>query len=186
MNLYEFCDKYGISQRKAKRLEKDGLLSFDVDDTVPLSAMRHSLGKGNALTPMQLIELIENPKSIPMLGRYAGKARDQIADLGDLSQSAAPIEVVAALSDAARGDPEAVHVMCDWLRRVIPSRPVGHSYVAIRLLLGMQESIRQYEAPRITLAMLHCRKSPKLAGWWRSEPTGSRKATVYERPSHDL
>ena len=187
MNIYEFCEKYRITMRKAKRLEKDGWLTFGEVDDLGVMEIRHRLRSGNLLSVSHLMQLADNPAWVPMLGAYAGKAREQLAALGDWRNEPAPIEAAAAIAEASKGNPEAVHVVCDWLRQVIPAHPVTHSYVAIRLLFGVPESIRHFEAPRIAMVFTNCRRSESLAGWWRVEPQGSRKVTLYQRPvAHDL
>jgi hypothetical protein len=66
---------------------------------------------------------------------------------------------------------------------VIPAKPVGHAYLAVRLLLGLAPNIRQYDVPRIPRALLNCRLHADLVGWFRVEKVKSRNVTIYQRPA---
>lgn len=182
MNIFEFCERFHISLAKARKMNKAGVLRLDENTSEAITEIRHSLSRGQPLTAAQLVELVENPSAVLDLGRYASRAQDELDALGDARAQAAPKLVAAYVTDAAKGDPEAVGVLLDWLKRILPAQPVSHSFIAVRLLLGLAPNIRQYDVPRIPRALLNCRRHDAFAGWWRVENRKSRNVTIYQRP----
>lgn len=183
MIFFEFCEKYHISPAKARRMFAEGLLEIDAPPPLPpmVTAIYQTLARGQSLTAAHLVELIENPDMIPDLGYYADRAKAEIAALGKIEP--APKAIVAYVTDAAKNEPEAVDVLLGWLREILPAAPVGHAFIAVRLLLGLAPNIRQYDVPRIPRALLNCRLREEFAGWWRVEKRGSRNVTIYCRPA---
>lgn len=183
MNIFEFCERFHISLAKARKMDKAGVLRLDENTSEAITEIRHALSRGQALTAAQLVELVENPGAVLDLGRYASRARDELDALGDARNEAAPKLVAAYVTDAAKGDPEAVGVLLDWLKTILPARPVSHSFIAVRLLLGLAPNIRQFDVPRIPRALLNVRRHDAFAGWWRVEKQKSRNVTIYSRPA---
>lgn len=182
MNIFEFCERFHISLAKARKMNKAGVLRLDENTSDAITEIRHSLSRGQPLTAAQLVELVESPSAVLDLGRYASRAQDELDALGDARAQAAPKLVAAYVTDAAKGDPEAVGVLLDWLKRILPAQPVSHSFIAVRLLLGLAPNIRQFDVPRIPRALLNCRRHDAFAGWWRVENRKSRNVTIYQRP----
>lgn len=182
MNIFEFCERFHISLAKARKMNKAGVLRLDENTSEAITEIRYSLSRGQPLTAAQLVELVENPSAVLDLGRYASRAQDELDALGDAKAQAAPKLVAAYVTDAAKGDPEAVGVLLDWLKRILPAQPVSHSFIAVRLLLGLAPNIRQFDVPRIPRALLNCRRHDAFAGWWRVKAHKSRNVTIYQRP----
>lgn len=182
MNIFEFCERFHISLTKARKMNKAGVLRLDENTSEAITEIRHALSRGQPLTAAQLVELVESPSAVLDLGRYAARAQDELDALGDARGQAAPKLVAAYVTDAAKGDPEAVGVLLDWLKRILPTHPVSHSFIAVRLLLGLAPNIRQFDVPRIPRALLNCRRHDAFAGWWRVEAKKSRNVTIYQRP----
>jgi len=182
MNIFEFCERFHISLAKARKMNKAGVLRLDENTSEAITEIRHALSRGQPLTAAQLVELVESPSAVLDLGRYADKAQEQLDALGDARAQAAPKLVAAYVTDAAKGDPEAVGVLLDWIKRILPAHPVSHSFIAVRLLLGLAPNIRQFDVPRIPRALLNCRRHDAFAGWWRVENRKSRNVTIYQRP----
>jgi hypothetical protein len=179
-SIHEFCAEFHISLRKAQRMEKRGWLRVDTS-TTPADEIRLSLQRGAKLTAAQMVELIEHPGAVLELGRYSERAQSELEALGNATQEAAPRAVSSVILEAYENDPEAVATMVRWLKGVIPGEPVGHAYLAVRLLLGVPENVRKYDVPRIQRALMNCRNHPELAGYWRTEKHLSRKRTVYQK-----
>jgi hypothetical protein len=186
MNIAEFCQEFRISQKKAKAMQSRGVLLLVDDDTAQAAAIRQSLIKGQPLSALQLVHLVESPSALMQLGRYASKASDQLDAIGDALGERAPIEIAAAISDAARGDRESLEALAAWLVSVLPVEPVGHSWIAARLLLALPANIREFDAPRIPRALMRCRKIDSFAGAWRYSSRSGRKFTLYQRPKNPL
>jgi hypothetical protein len=181
MNIYEFCEKFRISLRKARKMDKAGVLRLDSGESEHGAEIRQQLRKGQPLTVAHFLYIIEEPTILSELCPYDEKAKNQLAALGDVNDEAAPREVAAYITDAARGDDEAIGILVGWLKGKIPAEAVTHHWVAIRLLMGLAANIRGYDVPRIQRALLNCRKSPDFTGWWRVETIRSRQVTFYQR-----
>jgi hypothetical protein len=185
VNIYEVAEKHKISLNKLRAMDKDGLLRLD-ESANASDPIRATLMKGNPLPVSQLVQLVEEPSLLLDLGKYARDAEKQIAALSDPLRQVAPKPVAAAVTDAAKNDPEAVALLVAWLKEIIPTRPVGHAFIAVRLLLGIPPAIRKYEAPRIGRALLNCRNNPALAGWWTVKPGVQSNSTIYQKLVLDL
>lgn len=183
MNIYEFCEEFKISLGKARKMNKRGVLRLD-GDSEAAGEMRHYLGRGQALPAAHLVKLLEEPALLLDLGRYSDKSEQQIAELGArVKDDAAPREIVAYIGDAAKGDAEAVAVLVEWLKEILPAKPVPHAFIAVRLLLGLAPSIRKFDVPRIPRALLNCRRHDDFAGYWRTMPAAGRNITIYSQPA---
>lgn len=185
MNIYEAAEKFKISLKKLRAMDKAGILRLD-ESANASDPIRATLMNGDPLAVWQLVQLVEEPALLLNLGKYAQEAEKQLAALRDPLSQAAPKSAAAAVTDAAKNDPEAVAILCTWLRDIIPARPVGHAYLAVRLLLGIPPAIRKYEAPRIGRALLNCRNNPALSGWWTVKPGVKQNSTIYRKLALDL
>jgi hypothetical protein len=185
MNIYEVAERHKISLKKLRAMDKDKLLRLD-ESANASDPIRATLMNGDPLPVRQLVQLIEEPGLLLDLGKYTSTAEAQIAALGKPQNEIAPKPVAAAVTDAAKNDPEAVAILVAWLKEIIPPHPVGHAYIATRLLLGIPESIRKQQAPRIGRALLNCRNHPSFAGWWSVKPGVSQNSTAYQKLALDL
>lgn len=185
MNIFEISDKAGISVKKLRALDKLGVLRHDASTTA-LDEMRATLKTGNRLNVAQLVHLIENPAGLLELGKYAPKASAQLDELGNATKQAAPREIAAQILEAFEKEPGAVAAVVDWCKSIIPAHDVGHAYIGARLLLGVPEASRKFEAPRLQRVMMNCRDHPAFAGWWRKERSVSRNRTIYRKLALDL
>lgn len=185
MNIFEVSEKHKISLKKLRALDKDGILRLD-ESASASDPIRATLQNGDPLPVWQLVQLVEEPALILELGKYSAAAQSQVDALGHPERQPAPKSAAAAVTDAAKNDPDAVALLVDWLKSVIPTRPVGHAYLATRLLLGIPPAIRKFEGPRIGRALLNCRNNPAMAGWWSVKPGASQNSTIYRKLVLDL
>lgn len=182
--IHDFCEAFHISLSKARKMEKAGWLRL-ADSNSFTDPIRASLANGDRLTAAQLVQLIEAPSGLLELGKYAGRAELELAAL--CKPQVAPRDVVANIMEAAKGEPDALQIMVDWLKSIIDEKPASHAFVAVRLLLGIPEGIRKYEGPRIPRALLNARNHPDFAGWWHVEQgPKNRNVTVYQKKVLDL
>lgn len=183
MNIYEVSRRVGISLSKLRSLEKLKILKlYPEEELAP--ALRFHLGRNAHLSVAQLLALLDAPATLDDLGRYAVRARAQLTSLGDVKAGAAPRDVTAYSIDAGKGDVAAAEILAAWLRSVLPGFAVTHHWVAVRLLIGLPESLREQNAKMLTLALLHVRKLPSFAGWWHSEEFGMRNTIKYHAKAH--
>lgn len=189
MNIFEISDKHKISVKKLRAMDKDGLLLHDAS-TTPLHAIRETLKTGNRLNVGQLVYLVENRSGLLDLGKYTEKARAQLEAIRDAAGQVepAPLEVASLVLEAFERDGAAVAAVVAWVKSILPPHPVGHSYVAARLLRGVPEASRVHDLPRLRRVMMNCREAPEFAGWWRNEKDArtSRNRTVYQKLALDL
>lgn len=184
-SIHEFCAEFHISLAKAKRMDKRDWLRID-SATTPVDEIRFALKRGAKLTVAQLVELIENPAGLLELGKYAVNAEAQVKMLGDVKAQVAPREVAANVLEAYKNENEAVAIVAAWLYSIIPAAPVGHAYLAVRLLLGVPANIRHYDAPHMQRVLMNCRTHPILAGCWKTVKQASRNVTFYVKKPLDL
>lgn len=185
MNVFEFCERYHITLAKGRKIAKENPHWFGEAGSA-VDAMRAYLAKGVGITTAQLVDLIENPSWMLSLGKYAEKAEVALGALHNPRAQVAPKIVVANIMEAAKGETEAVQILVDWMRSIIPAHPVSHGYIAARLLLGIPANIRKSEAPRIPRALLNAREHDDLKGWWRVDKGVSHNKTTYQKIMLDL
>ena len=181
MNILEISEKFKISVPKLRKMDKAGVLILDEDIGGTILDIRHNIKTNNNLTVMQLVYLVDNPAMILQLGRYISAAQTQIDDLGDIEP--APRIVGANLVFAARAEPDSVAVLVEWIKAILPSEPVGHTWLGVRLLLGCNVNSRREYALRLGRAFFECRKQPDFASWWHVEKKSNRNVTIYQKPA---
>jgi hypothetical protein len=183
MTLLEFCEKFRVSHKKAKLMLKAGVLRVaDVTDAACVGIIG-TLTNRSPLSALELSALADNPALILSLGRFAGRAQEQLDAIGDATHETAPIEIVAAISDAARGDPVAVDMLATWIKSILPAESVSHAWIACRLLLASPTNLREFDAPRIPRALSRVRKLESFADWFTYEKRAGRNVTLYARPN---
>ena len=183
MNLLEFCEKFKISQKRAKAMHKQGVLLLDDAFPPMLVSVSATLRTGKPLSALQLCYLAENTSEALKLGKSAGKALEQLDDIRDALGDRASIEIASLACDAAKqGENEALRALVAWIKSVLPCHDVGHAWIASRLLLALPEGTRQFDAPRITRALARCRALPDFAPFWRYEVLNKRNVTIYKKP----
>lgn len=183
MNLIEFCETFKVSLPKARKMKKAGVLRLDETLSEQVTAIRHTMARGQPLTAMQLCHLIEHPKDLLDLGSHASRAQEQLREMGNAKLEAAPKHIAAHISDAARSNKQAASLLASWIKQVIPRDPVTHSYLAVRLLLGLPENVRKFDVGRIPRAMMEVRKLEEFSGWFEVHVQGKKTFTIYKRPS---
>lgn len=181
--LREISQKTGVGIWTLRKLKKAGYIRAE-DENAEAQRMRSILSKQRPLSVADLITLIADPTIMYDLGRYSETARSQVAALGAVEATAAPREVVAYVDDAANGRPEAVAVIGDWLRSVIPPHKVSHAWIATRLVWNSHANLRPADIARAPLALIAARK--EIPGWWRVEKIAGRNQTFYEKPKIPL
>lgn len=189
MNIFELSDKSGIAVKRLRILDKLGALRHDAS-TTPTDEILATLKGGNRLNVGQLVYLVENRGELLELGKYTDKARAQLAEIGNTTGQGAPREIASQILEAFEREPAAVAALVAWAKTIIPARPVGHAFIAARLLLGVPKATRGYDAPRLRRVMLNCREHPEFAGWWKHEKIQgtkkSRNRTIYQKLALDL
>lgn len=188
VDVYAINLKTGISIRTLKKMERLGFLKTTKPQNPETARMEWTLRKGNPLSVINLLRLIENPDLIFELGEYTDKAESQVAALGDAKGEAAQPSIATVIDSAARDDPEYVEALAQWMMIAIPlGRDVPHHYLAVRALLGVSVNLRPYLAGRIARAFQNVRETPSFYGWFTFKTTRyARNATFYHRPKFEF
>ena len=188
LTLLEFCDKFKISHHKAKKMQREGVLLLAEETSLDLARIRETFMHGNELSALEMCAIIETPSLLTQLGRYAARALDQIETLDDPMNAQAPRDIALSVMDAANGDEDAIAAFVDWLRRALPGdgSAVGYHWIAVRLMLPLNASVRKHEGEKIRRALARARKHEAFAGWWKYERKSGRNVTVYARPQNSL
>lgn len=187
MNIYQLSVKAQIPVVRLRKLEKLGALKVDGENEF-IDRLIFHMRKNSVLTAAQCLTLIEASDLLDELHaakpRYAKRAREQLQILGDVLPAAR--EATAAIAGASRGDDDESLIVAEWLKSILPSDPVPHAWVAVRLLKPLNEFQREQSSPLISPALLNMRKLPEFAGYWRSEKFGTRSVIKYFQPALDL
>lgn len=186
MNIFEIHEKSGVSLRALRKLEKLSVLKLEAVNPM-VEKMAYMLGKSQQLPVDALAALVEDPGLLVELGRYAGEAEFQVSSLGKVDRDIAPADVAAEIEQAAKGDDGAVKKLAGWLKGIIPTDcAVGHHFVAVRLLLGVPETLRKYAYSRLGRALLNVRRHKSFEGWSSYDTSGHHKVSRYHRPAKDF
>jgi hypothetical protein len=183
-DIYEINLKTGISLKKLRSMKKQGFLSVTIPKNPETSKMLWTLRKGNRLTVLDLVALIENRDSVGELGSYASLAQKQLEALGDAQGEAADLSIVNVIDQASQNKDEWLDVLEQWMKKVIPpNRDVPHHYIAVRAVLGMPQYHRGSAGWQVPKAILNVRDRHSFAGWYTVKATSyAHKATFYHRP----
>lgn len=185
MNIYQLSNKTGLSLTNLRKLEKLGVLKLS-NDCEKLSKLHFHMRGNQTFTLAMLLWLHDEPDLIEELGYisslYEQRARRQIMTLGNAAGSLAPKEVTAAIADAARGDRASALLIGNWLKSILLDNVASHHWVAMRLLIPLNEFLREQSLSLIPLALLNMRKQMEFAGWWRSKKFGSAHQIFYAKP----
>jgi len=187
MNIFELSNKTHISVKSLRKLEKlkidFGALDDEPDDFLHAAKIRFVLMRKGQLTVEQLLQLIVDPSLFDMLKKYEARARAQIAALGDYQATLAPREVTAVIDRAAGAEADAALILAQWFGDVLPAEPVGHHWVAVRLLLPLPVFQREKAMSLVSLALMHMRKLDAFRPYWESiENKSGRKEIRYFQP----
>jgi hypothetical protein len=154
--------------------------NFDANEE-PSEEIFYWLARGQHLTVRHIVMLLERPALLDLLGPQERNAREQLREVGNAREEAAPPNVAACI--AARNlNPKTISLLVGWLRSVLPAQPVSHFWVATRLAFGLPQDVRQERSAYMRFALKQCRKHPDFAGWWGTENRFLRNALFYHRP----
>lgn len=176
MNIHQLGNRTGISLAILRKLDKLKVLKIEAESDAA-AEIRFHLMRNQRMTVAQCLTLIADPSLVDELGKYATRASAMLLELGDVQ--GAPNEVAAEISQAAKGDDDAALVIAQWLMQVLPAGTVPHAWVAVRLLLPLNEFMRVQYLSLVGLALMNVRRLPEFAGYWRSVKIGGKNEIRY-------
>ena len=183
MNIHEIAKRSGVSLVNLRKLDRMGVLIVD-QESERAGALRFHMARNPQLTTGQLLELMDDSDLIDELGSYEPRAREQLAAIdwkGTALPWSAPKYVTAAIRDAGKGDENAARIIAGWLMEILPAvgKPVGHHWVAVRLLHPLNAHLREQNSGLVSFALSHVRRLPEFAGYWKLEKIGKKNETRY-------
>lgn len=184
MNIHDISRRTHISLANLRKLERLGVLMLD-DENELAPVLRLHLGRNQRMTVAHMLALLDAPAMIAELGKYADRAKSQVDALGDVKASVAPREITAEIPEAAKGNPQAIRALGDWIKGALPEYAVPYHWIAVRLLFPLNEFLREQNSRLVNLALLKLRQSPDFAGWSRSVPRGGKTTTIFSRPANN-
>lgn len=193
MDIHDLSQKYGITKRKLRRMEKDGVLRVGKSQLPKHWQMVRSDIRKGKLTARSIALGYRFPKVVSSIIDLSNRQRAMIeehfaaAELPhDVPQ---PVEsnlsMAGLVCGAATVGGHYLDRFIQVVQALIPAKEVGYSYVAVRILLmcrneydidGADEYLRR--------ALSKAKDRPEMAGWWRSEKAKGASAhrTIYHRP----
>lgn len=185
VSLREINRKTGVGMGTLRKLKSAGFLVKTEDENAMALSITKAIARGNPLSVVQLVALIEDPSIEYELFGYAARAKNAVDALGDVKSMGAGREITAYINAAADRDQEALEIIAEWVRSIVPARgEVSHAWVATRLVIN--SPLQADHLNRISLVMLNVRQAPSLKGWWRVANIGGRTQTFYMRPKNPL
>jgi len=178
MNVVEIASKYKIPLAKVRKLEKDGLLKSVACDERP-AKIKFYMGKGNALTVLQMLMLLKEPAILWQLGPYQERAQSQLAALGDVAAGSFGERAANLIYGAAILEPECTNELASMVRGMIRREgEISYAALAARMLWDTPASRLSHANRCLRPAMANLRKHPDLVGWVLVEG----KKTIFRAP----
>lgn len=183
-DIYQIHFETGLSVRALKGLERRGYLKVTSAKNPRLSKINVAMLKGNRLSAIDLVYLVENPDLVYDLGDRADRALTQIEKLNDPKADACEPYLANTVDLAAMGNPDKIAELAAWMRSKIPaSGEVDHGYLAVRILLGISPNVVNYVAGKIPRAFLNVRATAGFKDWSSKKINKyGQKATFFHRP----
>lgn len=186
-DIYEINLKTGISIKKLRSMDRQGFLKTSKPENPEAARMQSVLRKGNRLSTMDLLRLINEPDLVAWLGPYDYIADQQIASLGDVRADAAPSSFQTIIEESYRGGESAIMTLEQWVKDVIPmAGEVSHHFISVRALMSFPKSCYRLGHGWLCPSLVKIRARPSFAGWFTLRPTPDRgNITFYHRPRNN-
>lgn len=192
MDVYDLRNRYDISVKKLRRMERDGVLRTGKSLAPKYwQTTRTDIRKGKMCA-----------RSIALAYRYPDKlesfmlltaADRRVIERHILSAEIPPFfppvastpSIPTIIWGADTKEEGFVGRFVSILQSIIPDRPVGYLFVAVRMLLMCEKDFQiDMAAKSIQRALLNARDDPAMQGWSYREPTGQGKfRTIFKRPT---
>lgn len=194
MDIYDLNHIYGISLKKLRRMEKDGVLRTGKSQLPKYWQMVRSDIHKSKLSARSIALAYQYPRDLEKMINLSRRHRSLIDDYIrkiDLPKMAPPpVETEIRVSTVVFA---AVSEGGIWLDRFIailqshiPEKAVNYHYVAVRILLmcGNPHNI-DLASEVLRQAILKARDHPSMAGWWSTQATQNEKEypTIFRRPT---
>lgn len=193
MDIHECNERYGITLKKLRRMERDGILKIEQQKTPNWwRQVLIDIRKGK-MSARSIVLAFRYPEKLEKLSSFTRAERriiDSSFDTSEVMKQSVKAPYLGGLVFGAAEDNDILlkHFITT-LKNLIPDRDVRYAYVAVRLLLTC-DTDRQIQdmSEKITRALSNAKDSSLMNGWWHLEPGPyGTKYTVYHTPrKYDL
>jgi hypothetical protein len=191
MDVYELAQKYDLTVRKAKRMEKDGVLRTG-KSTLPIHwrRTRESIPKGkmSALAIALAYRFPDKLESIMTLTAAGEKFIERNIQKylnRSLIKNQHPLQkcLHGWALDMIENSTDGINFI-EILEYVIPDFSVDYHYIAVNMLLMCDNEMPMvYFNKSIRPALLTSIEHPSMEGWWHREHVSKGKyRIIYHRP----
>ena len=192
MDIYECRDRYRISLKKLRLMQRGGVLNVSRDQTPKywLQAISDiQKGKMSARSIALSFRFPDKLEKVHYLTHAnRGFLGESFKSLG-LPGNELDIELrfVAPLG-AVEKHPFFMQQFIEAVQRLIPSHDVNYYYLAVRILLTCETDFQMdLMSQNLTRAFSSIRDEPAMQGWWHQEPTAyGDHRIIYHRERYDL
>ncbi len=187
MDLHEISLQCDIPLYLLRRLVKHKHLRPGQSSNPLAAKLQFILARNRPLSVAHLVALLEDEDEslLDSLGKYMGKAMDQIAKLGSWRDEIASHDVVMDIEGAALKSETPARNLITWIKATLPAQgEVSHAWLAVRIAMGAKPQFRGIILNRINLALLNCRAQPEFAGWFTVRKAKGQAVTFYHRPAN--
>lgn len=191
MDIYEFHDRYGITFRKARRMQSDGVLKLEKDKTPEYWRKAVSDIQKGDMSARSVALAFKFPEQLDRIATLSRKNRAVIKahfEEADLPPDDIDLDIrVAAPIGAVEKHQSLLNEFITAVQKAIPDHGVGYPYIVVRLLLICDADFQiNLMAEHMTRAFASIRDEPSMKGWWHHSPGKyGKQHIVYHRP-YDL
>jgi hypothetical protein len=190
MDIYECRNRYRISLKKLRIMQRDRVLNVSRDKTPRywLQAIsdiqKGKLSARSIALGFRFPEKLENLHYLTGENRRVLKAHFRSVELpgNELDSSLS----LAAPIGAVEKHPLLMSQFIEAVQKLIPPHDVDYYYLAVRILITCEFDFQISDiAEWMTRAFSSIRDEPAMKGWWHTEACAyGKNRTLYHRPRH--
>lgn len=185
-DLEKIAKECGVSFRKlrliVKTLRRYGLMPPQ-EKVEEVERMRAYLAQGQSLSVYQLMDLIEHPGIVKVLGKYGRAAKAALDNLDNPKANPAPRAASVACIAASKGSADMLEMLIAWAKETIPARGCTYHYLVLRLAYGCLPEEQDNLIRKASRSFMLARQRPSFEGWWRVEQRNKRPVTIFHPPT---
>lgn len=194
MDIYECRDRFGITLRKLRKMEKAGVLKIEKDKTpeywrkVISDIQKGKMSARSIALALKFPEKLARLRNLTRVNR--GTIQSHFSNLGLPDDNLGYFDI---RSPDPCGTVEKIPAYRDRfieaLQKIVPDYDVPYEYIAVRMLLTCEFDFHiSGMSDYMTRAFSAVRDEPSMIGWWHKEPGKyGKNHIIYHRPrSYDL
>lgn len=190
MDIHECHDRYGITLKKLRRMQRDGILKIEKDKTpeywrrVISDIAKGKMSARSIALAFRFPEKLDRISSLTRTQRLIIESHFKSVELPDFDRALRVRSTITV--GMVEKHPMLSAEFIGTVQRIIPSRYVSYYYVAVRLYLACETDFHiDLMSKYMTRAFSSARDEPAMQGWWHREPGPyEKKHVIYHRPRH--